>query len=120
MSSGQNVTKTFPIYHSGVYCDYPFSYGYGYGYTTYVPYSTVVYTRWLVLRLIDGIAYRTSQKAKPIWIGEVTSAGTSSDLRKLINYMLIAALEHFGQDTGKRVNELFFEDDERIKLLMEH
>jgi len=120
MNSGQTVTDTIGIYHPGVYCEYLSSGIYRHSYTTYVPYSTVVYTRWLVLRLIDGEAYRASQKAKPLWIGEVMSAGPSSDLRELINYMLIAAFEHFGEDTGKRVNKVFLEDDERVKLLMEH
>ncbi len=119
INSGRTVTDTIPLYHPSAYYEYPFSGVYWHGYTTYVPYSTVVYTRWLVLRLIDGKAYRTSQKAKPLWIGEVMSAGPSSDLRELINYMLIAAFEHFGEDTGKRVNELFLEDDERVKLLIE-
>jgi len=119
INSGRTVTDTIPLYHPSAYYEYPFSGVYWHGYTTYAPYSTVVYTRWLVLRLIDGKAYRTSQKAKPLWIGEVMSAGPSSDLRELINYMLIAAFEHFGEDTGKRVNELFLEDDERVKLLME-
>lgn len=119
INSGRTVTDTITLYHPSAYYEYPFSGVYWHGYTTYMPYSTVVYTRWLLLRLIDGKAYRTSQKAKPLWIGEVMSAGPSSDLRELINYMLIAAFEHFGEDTGKRVNELFLEDDERVKLLIE-
>lgn len=119
INSGRTVTDAIPIYQPGPYYEYPFSGVYWHSYTTYVPYSTVIYSRWLVLRLIDGKAYRTSQKTKPLWIGEVTSTGPSADLRELINYMLIAAFEHFGQDTGKRVNEVFLEDDERVKLLME-
>ena len=76
-------------------------------------------TRWLVLKLIDGKAYRLSNNAEPLWISEVASTTPGSDLREITNYMLIAAFEHFGQDTGTRVNELFSEDDERIKLLIE-
>jgi hypothetical protein len=68
---------------------------------------------------MGGKDYRISQKAEPLWIGEITSAGPSPDLRELINYMLTAAFEHFGEDTGKRVNEFFSEDDERVKLLIE-
>jgi hypothetical protein len=119
MSSGQSITSTIPTYHSGIYYGYPFAYGFRYSYTPYAPYYTVVYNRWLALKLIDGKAYRTSTKAEPLWISEVTNTGPGSDLRKTINYMLIAAFEHFGQDTGKRVNELLSEDDERIKLLIE-
>lgn len=119
INSGRTVTDTIPLYHPSAYYDYPFSDVYWDGYTTYMPYSTVIYTRWLILRLIDGKAYRTSQEAEPLWIGEVMSAGPSSDLRELINYMLVAAIEHFGEDTGKKVNEAFLEDDERVKLLIE-
>jgi hypothetical protein len=119
MSSGQNITRTVPIYHSGIYCGYPFSYGYSHSYTSYVPYSTVLYTRWIVLKLFDGNDYRTSPKAEPLWISEVASTGTVSDLRGTISYMLVAAFEHFGHDTGKRVIERLSEDDERLKLLIE-
>ena len=119
LSSGRTITDTIPIYHRAYY-GYPFSSVYRHSYTTYLPYSTVVYTRWLILRLVDGKAYRTSRKAEPLWISEVTSAGPGTDLRELINYMLIAAFEHFGEDTGKRVNQLFLEDDEKVKFLKEH
>jgi hypothetical protein len=117
ISSGRYVTRTYPVYHSGLYCDYPFSYGYSHGYTTYMAYSSIVHDRWLVLKLFDSKTYRTNKKAGPLWIGEAASSGPGSDLRNLINYMLVAALEHFGRDTGKRVNELFSEDDERVKSL---
>jgi hypothetical protein len=119
MNSGQTITDTIPIYHPSANYRYPFSSVYNHGYTTYLPYSTVVYTRWLVLRLIEGKAYRTSRKAEPIWISEVTSAGPGTDLRELINYMLIAAFEHFGEDTGKRLNELFLKEDEKVNFLKE-
>lgn len=117
--SGQTVTETIPIYYPGDYCDYPYSGFYRFNYTAYLPYSTVVYNRWFVLRLFDGKVYRISHKAEPLWIGEVMSTGPNSDLREMINYMLIAAFEHFGQDTGKRVNKFFSEDDERVKFLTE-
>ena len=116
MNTGQTITDIIPIYRRAYY-GYPFSSVYSHGYTTYLPYSTVVYTRWLVLKLIDGKAYRNSQEAEPLWISEVTSAGPGTDLRELINYMLIAAFEHFGEDTGKRVNELFLKEDEKVNFL---
>jgi len=120
ISSGRYVTRSYPVYHSDLYCDYPFSYGYRHGYTTYMAYSSIVYDRWLVLRLIDSNDYKAFRKSKPLWIGEAASSGPGSDLRKLINYLLVAALEHFGRDTGKQVNVLFSDNDERIKPLTEH
>jgi hypothetical protein len=118
MNSGQTITDIIPIYRRAYY-GYPFSSVYSHGYTTYLPYSTVVYTRWLVLKLIDGRAYSALHEAEPLWISEVTSAGPGTDLRELINYMLIAAFEHFGEDTGKRLNQLFLADDEKVKFLKE-
>ena len=70
-----------------------------------------------MLRLFDGDAYRSSKKAEPLWIGEIASAGMDSDLRELINYMLIVGFEHFGRDTGRRVSEVISKDDDRVWLL---
>jgi hypothetical protein len=112
---GETVTETIPVYRPrGYYEDPPFFSGY----TTYVPYSEVVYTRWLVLRLADGHVYRDSRKVEPLWIGEAASAGSSSDLREVINYMLIAAFEYFGKDTGRQVSEFIWHKDERVQLLV--
>jgi hypothetical protein len=118
IDSGRTVTDAIPIHHSrGYWGDPPFFAG---GYTTYVPYSEIIYTRWLVLRLVDGRVYRKSQKIEPLWIGEVASAGPSSDLREIINYMLIAAFEHFAKDTGRQIVAVISQGDERVRLLIEH
>ena len=117
IDSGRAVTGVMPIWQSGFYCDYSYGHGHRHGYITHVPYSEVVYTRWLVLRLFDGEAYRASKETEPLWIGEIASAGMDSDLRELINYMLIVGFEHFGQDTGKMISEAISKDDERVWLL---
>ena len=117
IDSGRVVTDIVPIWHSGYYCDYHYSYGYRHGYITHVPYSEVIYTRWLVLRLFDADAVRSSKKVEPLWIGEVASAGMDSDLRELLNYILIVGFEHFGRDTGRRIYEVISKDDDRVWLL---
>jgi len=119
IDAGRTVTDMIPIHHPGFYRPYPYSSVRWYGYTTYVPYSEVVHTRWLTLKLIEGKAYRNSKSAEPVWIGEVASAGISSDLREVIDYMLIAAFEHFAQDTQRQVTEIIPKNDERVWLLTE-
>lgn len=114
IDAGRTVTDVMPLYHPGFYRPYPFSSVRWHGYTTYVPYSEVIHTRWLTLKLIDGRAYRISESAEPVWIGEVASAGMSSDLRELINYMLIAAFGHFAEDTQRQVSEIIPRNDERV------
>jgi len=117
IDAGRTVTDAIPIHHPMFYDEYPFSGFYGHGYTTYMPYSEVLHTRWLILKLVEGRAYRASKNTEPAWIGEITSVGTSSDLRELLNYMLVAAFEHFGQDTRRQISTAIPADDERVRLL---
>ncbi len=117
IDAGQTVTDAVPVYHPMIYDDYPFSGFYWHGYTTYMPYSEVLHTRWLILKLIEGRAYRASKGAEPAWIGEITSVGTSSDLREMLNYMLVAAFEHFGEDTRRQISTAIPADDERVLAL---
>lgn len=117
IDAGRTVTDAVPIHRPMIYDEYPFSGFYGHGYTTYMPYSEVIHTRWLILKLIEGRAYEASKNAEPLWIGEVTSAGTSSDLRELLNYMLVAAFEHFAEDTRRQISIAIPADDERVRLL---
>jgi len=95
--------------------DYGFGFGVGPGYGrgnyffaapffAYYPSSAErVYDRWLLLNVIDGKHYREKQEFRTVWVGETRSAGTSSDLREMINYLLTAAFQQFGQDTKKAV-----------------
>ena len=119
IDAGRTVTEAIPVHHPMFYDEYPFSGFYGHGYTTYMPYSEVIHTRWLVLRLYEGPPDKASKTAKPLWIGEVTSAGTSSDLRELLNYMLVAAFEHFAEDTRKQISTNISPNDERVLQLTE-
>jgi Domain of unknown function (DUF4136) len=119
IDTGRTITEAIPMQQPMFYGEYPFSDFYWYGSTTYVPYSEVIHTRWLVLKLFEGPAYRASKKATPVWIGEVTSAGTSTDLRDLLNYMLVVAFEHFGQDTGRQISTVIQGNDERVLQLTE-
>jgi hypothetical protein len=119
INGGQVVTDLVPIHHPGFYYPYRYPHFRWFGYTTYVPYSEVVYTRWLSLKLIDGKTYRASENAEPLWIGDVASAGMSTDLREVVNYMLIAAFDHFGQDTQRQIVETIPANDDRVWLLKE-
>lgn len=117
IDTGRTVTDVMPIYQPGFHHRYPYNSFHWYGYMTYVPYSEVIHTRWLTLRLIDGQAYRTSRSAEPLWIGEVASTGMSSDLREVINYLLIGVFEHFAEDTQRQIDVFIPKDDARIRLL---
>jgi hypothetical protein len=62
-----------------------------------------LYERWLLIKVVPGPAYRARQDAPPVWVGEARSVGASSDLRMVLNYLLVADFREFGKNTGKAV-----------------
>ncbi len=83
-----------------------------------VPYSHTVFSHWLKLYLYDvSQAEEASAPSNPLWIGEITSSDSSSDLREIINPMLVAAFEHFGENTHKLISEIMDRADPRVSQL---
>jgi len=78
-----------------------FSIGVPYG--GYPADSASLYDRWLLIKVVEGPAYRTQKISRPVWVGEAHSVGTSSDLRLVLNYLLVADFKEFGKNTGKAV-----------------
>ena len=71
---------------------------------TFYPTPENLYSRWLLLNVVDGKYYREKGEFRTIWVGEARSTGTSADLRTAINYLLLADFQQFGQNTGKAVS----------------
>jgi len=65
--------------------------------------SASLYDRWLLIKVVEAPAYRTQKISRPVWVGEARSVGTSSDLRLVLNYLLVADFKEFGKNTGKAV-----------------
>ena len=81
------------------------------------PYYTEprpLYDRWLRLTVVEGKTYRESGKSQPLWVGEARSTGSSSDLREIMNFLLIAVFEQFGKNTGKAIPTQIKHKDPRI------
>jgi hypothetical protein len=114
MGEPRSVNTIAPDYYSG------FGWGVGYGrggwggwggpavsigvpWGGYAVDSATLYDRWLLLTVVEGPAYRTQKISRPVWVGEARSAGTSSDLRLVLNYLLVADFKEFGKNTGQAV-----------------
>ena len=52
-----------------------------------------------------------------VWRCSANSTGKSTDLRSVANYLLAAAFEYFGQDSGKEMRVRFVRGDERIRTI---
>ena len=84
--------------------------------TTNVGSSTeTIYNRQLLLRLFEIKEF--SEESKPVWIGEVNSRGSSSDLREVIDYLIVGAFEHFGTNTGKQIHHRYLSIDNPLNKL---
>jgi hypothetical protein len=81
---------------------------------TYVPYTTTLYDRWLLINVVEGPAFRTRKESRPVWVGEARSMGASSDLRTVLNYLLVADFQEFGKNTGKAVTIEIKENDPAV------
>ncbi len=73
------------------------------------------YSRYLKLEMykVKGL----NPKSKPIWIGETFSKGSSSDLRLVIDYLIVSAFEHFGENTNGEKRYIIFPEDKRVRNL---
>ena len=91
--------------------------GYGVSWPGYGPYyaeTRPLYDRWLRLTVVEAQPYRDTGASRPVWVGEARSTGSSSDLREVLNYLLVAAFEHFGKNTGKALPAAIKQNDPRL------
>ena len=94
--------------------------------------TSTKFTRQLILYLWDAsslikppqglqqkslVGTESIENGKPLWIGEVRSEGRSSDLRKVINYLIVGAIEEFGKNTKSMKRYTLIENDKRAKAL---
>jgi hypothetical protein len=114
MGEPRSVNVTTPDYYGG------FGWGWGGGYGGWggwggpavsigIPWggstdSTALYDRRLLIKVVEGPAYRTQKTSPPVWVGEAHSLGSSSDLRLVLNYLLVADFREFGKNTGQAVS----------------
>ncbi len=122
IGSSEGARVVMPDYSVG------FGLGYGYyspnynflfwpGYAYYPGYAEPLYDRWLLVNVVEGGHYRDTGQFRTVWVGETRSTGTSSDIREVINPLLVATFTRFGQDTGKAVTLDVKKDDPRVRQL---
>jgi len=120
LGTPQSVSVTTPSWGFGLGVGYGGPAAYGMYWPGYPPYNTQVqplYDRWLQVKVVAGKQLRTTGKSHTVWVGEARSTGASSDLREVMNSLLIAAFEQFGQNTGKALRLDVNQDDPRFREL---
>jgi len=122
LGTERQVTVTMPDSYPG------WGFGVGYGFPSayafiwpslglYPTQTQTYYDRWLLLNVVEGKHYRATGKFRAVWVGETRSTGTSSDVREVVNSLLLAAFEQFGKNTGKAVKVEINAQDPRLQEL---
>jgi hypothetical protein len=76
--------------------------------------TKITYLRWVNINAYDAGFYRKTGEDKMLWIVEVTSEGSSDDLRYVFPYMMAAAGGHIGQSSGAKKTEKVREREPRL------
>ena len=86
-------------------------------------HSYTYFTRFLGVSLYEKGRWLVSEEDDLadaiVWRATTTSAGSSSDLRSVIDYLLVETFDYFGEDTGERKRKTLSEDDKRVRQLRE-
>lgn len=92
----------------------------GYGTSTYYTREFYrEYDRYLRMTLIDRALFDAAtdneRDAAIVWQADSSSSGGSTDLRRILRYLLAATFEHFGEDTGGQQGHWYHKGSERPK-----
>ena len=92
--------------------------------TTYTEESYRQFDRWLLLTLIDRPTFDEvgddNADAAIVWQASAVSTGGSRDLRSIVRYLLAAAFEHFGEDTGRQRRHSYSQDSDQADRFDPH
>jgi hypothetical protein len=69
------------------------------------------------LNLYYYISENLTKTSMPIWIGEIRSYGSSTDLRVVSDYLILAGFEHFLENTKKELNKTYLPGDKKLNIL---
>jgi len=110
----RRVSGYMPLYHPFVSFQDRYWGDYHFGYTSYVPYIDTYYDHWLVMKVFASNSDAAPKTEQVVWIGEAMVGTSVADLRDVVNYLLVAGFEYFGEDTGKQIILKILPDDPRI------
>jgi hypothetical protein len=84
------------------------------GYRNVTKTSTEFY-RYLHLTAVDWQTFLDTDEIIMLWQTEVTSIGSTDDLRRVFPVLVGASFEYYGKDTGQKVSINIYENDDRVK-----
>ena len=114
---GQTQTKSGAVYgtygYAGSYNEKTESSGS----TVYVPEEYTYFTRGVGIFVYDAKLYRKKKIEEQVWSGMAISSGENSDLRDVVDYLLVSVFGYFGQNTKKNIDIYMSDRNQHVKQL---
>jgi len=124
----RNYAYSLPVYGTNSFSGSSFGSG---GMTTFsgttsgivgsqtVAGSTQEFTRTLIVDVVDYAHYKNTGQIVSLWKGDITSTGSSNDLRLVMPMLVESGFKHFGENTKKGITHVYSEYDSDIEKLRE-
>jgi len=92
---------------------------YGITGTQTITKSYVSYFRYAYLVAYDIHHFIQTEEMLQVWSTEISSTGSSGDLRRVFPVMIAAAAPYIGANTGKQIEVIIAEEDEKVIQIKE-
>ena len=79
--------------------------------------ASPMFNRRLQLKLFDAACIPSKKTPEPIWIGDIISVGNHSDIRDIMDALIVAGIAHLGENTKNQKSYKISLKDERIEAL---
>ncbi len=79
--------------------------------------ASPMFSRRLQLKLFDTADIPSTKTAKPIWVGDIISMGNRSDIRDIMDALIVAGIAHLGENTDSQKSFKISLKDKRIEVL---
>ena len=79
--------------------------------------ASPMFNRRLQLKLFDASYIPSKKTPEPIWIGDIISMGNHSDIRDIMDALIVTGIAHLGKNTENQKSYKISLKDERIEAL---
>ena len=79
--------------------------------------ASPMFNRRLQLKLFDAPYVLSKKTPEPIWVGDIISMGSHSDIRDIMDALIVAGIAHLGENTENQKSYKISLKDERIEAL---
>lgn len=114
---GETQTKQGNVYTNGTSSAHYKEKTESAGIFTYLPKKIDIFHKSITVQAYDARYYRKHKKLDQVWEGSAESSGENSDLREVMDYLLVQAFAQFGKNISKTMHTTMNGNDKDVEKL---